>query len=216
MPVSAPTITRTRSGNTSKKPLDPFSGDTIDDPNAGATDTLTIRGPGGALSGTGLSGANGTHTLAGAASAITAELRALSFTPVGPAPGSSTTTTFTLSDASSAHGAASYNAVPQTLASFAGAANISSAGLTIDAAGDLFGTTEDRGAHSYGSVFEIAHGSSTVTTLWSFTGGAGGSLPAGDMVADAAGDLFGTIEYGGANGVGAVFEIAAGSSTPAL
>jgi uncharacterized repeat protein (TIGR03803 family) len=46
-----------------------------------------------------------------------------------------------------------------------------------------------------------------LTTLVSFTG-PDGSGPAGSLIADASGDLFGTTETGGANGDGTVFEIA--------
>src|SRR5271156_3476787 len=83
--MPAPTITGTVSGQTTtfETPIDPFSGVTIGDANAGATDTvsITLSGP-GSLSGTGLSGANGSYTLTGTTAAITSELRALSFTPV--------------------------------------------------------------------------------------------------------------------------------------
>src|SRR5262249_41802502 len=100
---------------TSEAPVHPFAGVTISDPNTAATDTLThtvpqlalagpIGGTTGTLSGSGLSGGtNGVYTLAAAAAAtITSELHALVFTPKAGAPGSSTTTTFTLSDLSSA------------------------------------------------------------------------------------------------------------------
>ena len=49
---------------------------------------------------------------------------------------------------------------------------------------------------------------STPTTLISFTGGADGAEPKGSLIADTNGDLFGTTRFGGANGAGAVFEIA--------
>jgi uncharacterized repeat protein (TIGR03803 family) len=83
--------------------------------------------------------------------------------------------------------------------------------LTADAAGDLFGTTEQGGADDAGTVFEIvktANGyASTPTTLASFNG-TNGQYPQAGLIADAAGDLFGTIFDGGANGDGEVFEIA--------
>ena len=82
---------------------------TIGDTNSGATDTLTITlsdaGLTGALSGSPalINNGGGVYTLAAApAATITSELNALVFTPAPGAPGSSTTTTFTLSDASSA------------------------------------------------------------------------------------------------------------------
>ena len=108
--MTPPTISGTVAGQTttSEAPVHPFAGVTISDPNTAATDTLTITlsngGTTGTLSGSGLSGGtNGVYTLAAAAAAtITSELDALVFTPKAGAPGSSTTTTFTLSDLSSA------------------------------------------------------------------------------------------------------------------
>jgi uncharacterized repeat protein (TIGR03803 family) len=52
----------------------------------------------------------------------------------------------------------------------------------------------------------------TVTTLATFNG-ANGSQPETSLVRDAQGDFFGTTFTGGANGVGTIFELAAGSST---
>jgi hypothetical protein len=121
--MPAPTITGTVSGQTttSDTPIDPFSDVTIGDANAGTTDTLsiTLSGP-GSLSGTGLSGSDGSYTLAGTAAAITSELRALSFTPVDGVPNTSVTTTLTLSDTSSGYGVDTYDSL-STLATFTGA-----------------------------------------------------------------------------------------------
>ena len=114
-----------------------------------------------------------------------------------------------------------YAATPTTLVSFNG--NFSNggngispeAGLTTDAAGDLFGTTEAGGAFGDGTVFEIARTSggyaSTPTTLVSFKG-SNGSLPYSGLIADASGDLFGTTKGGGTSIDGTVFEIVRTSS----
>ena len=71
------------------------------------------------------------------------------------------------------------------------------AGLIADAAGDLFGTTKSGGANGDGTVFEIAKTSagyaSTPTVLASFNG-ADGTFQSAGLIADAAGDLFGTTE----------------------
>jgi uncharacterized repeat protein (TIGR03803 family) len=96
-----------------------------------------------------------------------------------------------------------------TLASFNGTNGLyPAADLIADAAGDLFGTTSEGGAYNDGTVFEIAKtgGSyaSTPTTLINFNF-TNGLHPATGLVADAAGDLFGTTEQG-ANGRGTVFE----------
>ena len=100
---------------------------------------------------------------------------------------------------------------PVTLLSFNGANGaLPFAGLIADAAGNLFGTTASGGANGDGAVFEIAKAgagyASTPTTLFSFDG-ADGAAPVSGLIADAAGDLFGTTPSGGANGYGAVFEL---------
>jgi uncharacterized repeat protein (TIGR03803 family) len=96
-----------------------------------------------------------------------------------------------------------------TLASFTGATYPN--GLIADAAGDLIGTTQEGGANNDGTVFEIAKTgggyASTPTILVSFNG-TNGANPGASVIADAAGDIFGTTGGGGANGDGTVFEIA--------
>ncbi|HKD59825.1 MAG TPA: choice-of-anchor tandem repeat GloVer-containing protein [Terracidiphilus sp.] len=88
--------------------------------------------------------------------------------------------------------------------------------LVVDANGNLFGTTEGGGASGYGTVYEIAKTSSgyasTPTTLVSFTGNDDGSDPLAALIVDANGNLFGTAQSGGVNGVGTVFEIVKTSS----
>ena len=103
-----PMITGTVAGQTTslEAPISPFSNVTIGDPKSGATDTLTITlaGAGGTLSGTGLTSiGSGVYTLTGTALAITAQLDALTFTPNASWPNASGTTTFQLSDMSSAY-----------------------------------------------------------------------------------------------------------------
>jgi uncharacterized repeat protein (TIGR03803 family) len=85
-------------------------------------------------------------------------------------------------------------------------------GLTIDSAGDLFGTTYSGGTSSNGTVFEIAHGTSTITTLASFNS-TNGANPYDTVYIDSAGNLYGTAYNGGANGDGTVWKIANGSNT---
>jgi VCBS repeat-containing protein len=103
-----PTISGTVANQSTiaEAPVQPFSGVTMGDPDAAATDTLTITLSSngtklGTLSGTGLTGSGATYQLAGTAAAITAELDALTYTPVNGVPGTSVTTDFTLSDQSS-------------------------------------------------------------------------------------------------------------------
>jgi hypothetical protein len=104
-----------------------------------------------------------------------------------------------------------YASTPNTLASFNGAdGRVPDGGLFSDAAGDFFGTTAG-GAANYGTVFEIAKTgggyASTPTTLATFNG-TNGVEPQGSLIMDAAGDIFGTTEFGGASNDGTVFEIA--------
>ena len=89
--------------------------------------------------------------------------------------------------------------------------------LTMDAAGNLYGTSQ-YGAHSYGSVFKLTkYGNSYLyTDLYDFTGGSDGQYPYGPVVLDANGNLYGTTEAGGnlndclgefGSGCGTVWEI---------
>ena len=83
------------------------------------------------------------------------------------------------------------------------------AGLVMDAAGNLYGTTINGGNAGIGVVFEVDPiGDETV--LHSFTGGSDGSFPGG-LFRGANGDLFGLASSGGnprcQNGCGTVFRI---------
>ena len=84
-------------------------------------------------------------------------------------------------------------------------------GVILDAAGNLYGTTQHGGAYDLGSVFELtrkAGGGWTEKTLHSFNPNRGdGILPSAGLVFDTAGNLYGTTSDGGAYGVGTVFEL---------
>jgi uncharacterized repeat protein (TIGR03803 family) len=81
------------------------------------------------------------------------------------------------------------------------------AGLIADAAGNLYGTTNYGGANVYyGTVFELT-ASGTETVLYSFTSGGDGANPSAALVADAAGNLYGTTMNAGASGYGTVFKL---------
>jgi uncharacterized repeat protein (TIGR03803 family) len=107
-----------------------------------------------------------------------------------------------------------------TLASFKGTDGQSPAcALLMDSSGNLYGTTQDAGASGYGTVFELAAGGGTITTLASFNG-TDGQGPACPLVMDSSGNLYGTTQLGGAGGTtlngttsGTVFELPQGSST---
>ena len=105
-----------------------------------------------------------------------------------------------------------YASTPMVLISFNWSdGNGPASNLIMDASGDLFGTTDAGGANGDGVVFEIAKTSSgyasTPTVLASFNGSDGYASYAG-LLMDAAGDLFGTTNAGGANHDGVIFEIA--------
>jgi uncharacterized repeat protein (TIGR03803 family) len=74
------------------------------------------------------------------------------------------------------------------------------AGLIVDAAGDLYGTTVGGGAYGPGVVFKLESnpdGIWTETVLYSFTGGADGANPYAGLAFDSAGNLYGTTYAGG-------------------
>lgn len=75
------------------------------------------------------------------------------------------------------------------------------ANLTMDAAGNLYGTTLSGGSFAHGNVFKLtrAGNSWTYTSLYDFTGGSDGGSPYGAVALDAAGNLYGTAESGGSN-----------------
>ena len=83
---------------------------------------------------------------------------------------------------------------------------IPSSGLIRDANGNLYGTTRSGGAYSYGTVFEVEQ-SGAETVLYSFTDGADGAAPAGNLVFDAEGNLYGTATGGGSDNAGTVFKL---------
>jgi uncharacterized repeat protein (TIGR03803 family) len=88
------------------------------------------------------------------------------------------------------------------------------AGLIINKAGNLYGTTGSGGAHGFGTVFELVNssGSYSEKVLHSFHGG-DGTLPRAGLIMDAAGNLYGTTTVGGANSAGTVFELVNSSGT---
>jgi uncharacterized repeat protein (TIGR03803 family) len=89
------------------------------------------------------------------------------------------------------------------------------ASLIFDAAGNLYGTTFDGGTNTAGTVFELtpaAGGTWTEKVLQSFGNGTDGILPTASLVFDAAGNLYGTTQNGGAFGGGTLFELTLGGA----
>jgi uncharacterized repeat protein (TIGR03803 family) len=89
------------------------------------------------------------------------------------------------------------------------------AGLTFDAAGNLYGTTSGGGPdllNQFGTVFELsptASGNWTERLLHSFRTIDDGNQPFAGLIFDATGNLYGTTPYGGdgAGSIGTVFEL---------
>src|SRR5208283_1835846 len=72
------------------------------------------------------------------------------------------------------------------------------AGLTIDAAGNLYGSTTEFSADAAGTVFELKHRNGAwIFTMLSGNNGFGGRNPFGRPVIGPGGTLYGTTYYGG-------------------
>jgi uncharacterized repeat protein (TIGR03803 family) len=86
--------------------------------------------------------------------------------------------------------------------------------LTVDSAGNLYGTTTGGGSFGKGIVFEISPvsgGGWTYKRLHAFGNGKDGQIPYGGLVFDRVGNLYGTTGGGGAFGDGTVFELTPGT-----
>jgi uncharacterized repeat protein (TIGR03803 family) len=84
--------------------------------------------------------------------------------------------------------------------------------LIADNTGNLYGVTVYGSSFDDGTVFELAAGSHTLSTLDVFHG-PDGQNPEGGLAFDLSGNLYGTTFRGGANSDGNVFKIASGSLT---
>ncbi len=79
------------------------------------------------------------------------------------------------------------------------------AGVTLDAAGNLDGTAGCGGEFGQGVAF-MRNPSGRETVLHAFSGGADGGKPMSNLISDPAGDLYGTAPFGG-TGCGVVFKL---------
>ena len=80
-------------------------------------------------------------------------------------------------------------------------------GLTADNAGNLYGATTDGGSYSMGTVFKITP-AGVYSVLHNFGAtAADGTYPVAVPILDAAGNLYGTTEYGGSGGYGTIYKL---------
>jgi uncharacterized repeat protein (TIGR03803 family) len=96
-----------------------------------------------------------------------------------------------------------------------------SGGLTLDAAGNLYGSTSSGGdltcknsvygrTPGCGTLFKLSpQGGGWTETILNTFENAGGGGPMGPPILDSSGNLFGTTLFGGQHGYGTVFEIPA-------
>ena len=81
-------------------------------------------------------------------------------------------------------------------------------GVSLDSAGNLYGTTSAGGEYGYGIVFQlVAANHWAENILHEFQNGNDGSVPYAGFVADKAGNFYGAATQGGVNGGGTVFEL---------
>jgi len=85
-----------------------------------------------------------------------------------------------------------------------------SSALIFDTAGNLYGVAGQGGAYDGGVAFEFVPtggGSWTANVLHNFGASGDGTVPNGNLVFDAAGNLYGVAALGGAHDAGMVYEI---------
>ncbi len=82
-------------------------------------------------------------------------------------------------------------------------------GVTLDAQGNVYGTTWLGGLNNDGTMYQLVHSGSgwTLNTLYAFQNSADGENPLGQVVFDQAGNLYGSTQAGGTGGGGTVFEL---------
>ena len=94
-----------------------------------------------------------------------------------------------------------------------------SAGVVLDSAGNLYGTTQFGGNGACqlgcGVVYKL-NKAGKETVLYNFTGGADGANPYAGVVLDSSGNLYGTTPFGGARNKGVVFKVDASGHEAAL
>ena len=91
------------------------------------------------------------------------------------------------------------------------------AGLTMDGAGNFYGTTATGGTMGNGTVFKLSPPAKqgakwTEKVLYSFGNGTDGATPVGGVTFDASGNLYGTTSAAGTYGFGTIFQLTPGTS----
>ncbi len=89
------------------------------------------------------------------------------------------------------------------------------AGVILDSAGNLYGTSHTGGPYGVGVVYKLDT-TGQFTTLYTFTGGADGGSPQAGVIRDSYGNLYGTATYVGAGGAGVVYELDAAGNYSVL
>ncbi len=88
--------------------------------------------------------------------------------------------------------------------------------VVFDKLGNLYGTTYYAGVNDLGTVYKLTHsnGAWTESVLYSFKGGTDGASPISSLVADSAGNFYGTTSDGGASNCscGVIFKMSRGST----
>src|SRR5438067_9606317 len=100
----------------------------------------------------------------------------------------------------------------QVIHAFTGGADggTGSAGRMILRNGRLYGAATTGGTYGSGVVFELTPrgvGQWHFRTIYSFRGQPDGSFPYGGLLFDVSGNIYGTTYYGGANNIGAVYQL---------
>jgi uncharacterized repeat protein (TIGR03803 family) len=107
--------------------------------------------------------------------------------------------------------------VLSTLFSFDGRNNgqYPEAGLVQGGDGNFYGTTSQGGSGGAGTVFKITP-TGSLTTLYTFDGGANGGWPYSTLVQGSDGNLYGATSAGGSGGEGTVFRMTAAGALTTL
>jgi uncharacterized repeat protein (TIGR03803 family) len=79
-------------------------------------------------------------------------------------------------------------------------------GLMQETNGNFYGTTQNGGGNSSGTIFQMTPDGALTTLYQFYNSGSGGFLPFAGLAQGADGELYGTTQDGGANGLGTIFK----------